>query len=272
MKSYRVGQYEITPLFDGPLPSSLEKIPDLSHRAEAERLVSAVGPHALILEVYAFLVRGEGQTILIDTGTGNLKGPALGKVSNELQRLGVEPSAVTAILMTHLHGDHYGGLIGEDGPAFINAKLFIHEKEAAFFYDVAEADMPERGRKILAPVRDVLKLYEGKIQIVGTEEVFAGINALPAPGHSYGHTCWHIRSQGQSMLALGDLIHISYIHLKAPYIAMEYDLDPKQALGSRLRILNWVADEDILIAGAHLPSPGVGKIKRDGNCFAFEAQ
>jgi hypothetical protein len=51
---------------------------------------------------------------------------------------------------------------------------------------------------------------------------------------------------------------------------MEYDLDPAVAKATRLRVLDWVARERIAVAGAHLPSPGIGAIVRDGNGYGFE--
>ncbi len=51
---------------------------------------------------------------------------------------------------------------------------------------------------------------------------------------------------------------------------MEYDLDPVAAQRSRLRILDWVAADNILVAGAHLPAPGIGAIVQNGNAYAFE--
>jgi glyoxylase-like metal-dependent hydrolase (beta-lactamase superfamily II) len=101
-------------------------------------------------------------------------------------------------------------------------------------------------------------------------ETLAGVRAQIAPGHTPGHTCWLIESGGQSLMAWGDLIHLAPVHLPAPHIAMEYDLDPRTARETRLRFLDRVAGSNILVAGAHLPAPGLGFIKRSNGAYAFE--
>lgn len=47
------------------------------------------------------LIRGAGAPLLIDCGATSL---------SAMKRLGVEPSEISAIVLTHLHGDHFGGI------------------------------------------------------------------------------------------------------------------------------------------------------------------
>ena len=262
---------EVTPLWDGPLPSSLGKIPDPLHRAEAETLIAKAGPDALTMNVYGFLLKLDDRLALIDTGAGRLVNPQLGRLAAALNEQGVAPPQIDTIFMTHVHRDHFGGLVDDAGQAaFPNAELVLHQQEASFWLDSASEDMPERARRYLDSTRQVLALYSGRLHRVKDNEVFAGVSAHAAPGHTPGHTCWLVESGGQAILAWGDLIHIAHIHLPSPHIAMEYDLDPVAAQRSRLRILDWVATDNILVAGAHLPAPGIGAIVRNGNAYAFE--
>src|SRR5262249_20411402 len=168
------------------------------------------------------------------------------------------------------HRDHYGGLFGEHGKAaFPNAQLILHEQEARFWLDHTIDEIPERARRNFDQARQALALYAGRIRRVRDNEDVHGVSARLAPGHTPGHTCWLIQSGGQSMLSWGDLIHIADIHLPAPHIAMEYDLDPATALQSRLRVLDWVATDRIPVAGAHLPAPGIGAIVRAGQGYTY---
>ena len=116
----------------------------------------------------------------------------------------------------------------------------------------------------------MLSRYADRLRRVTDHEDIFGISAVLAPGHTPGHTCWLMQSDGACMLAWGDLIHIAEMHLLAPHIAMEYDYDPDLALRSRLRVLDWVATDRIPIAGAHLPVPGIGTIVRRGSRYACE--
>jgi glyoxylase-like metal-dependent hydrolase (beta-lactamase superfamily II) len=130
--------------------------------------------------------------------------------------------------------------------------------------------MPQRARRYCDAARQALSLYAGRLRRVKDNEGLSGVSAHLAPGHTPGHTCWLVQSGGQSLLAWGDLIHIAHIHLPSPHIAMEYDLDPIDAKQSRLRVLDWVATDNVAVAGAHLPAPGIGAIVRDGNGYAYE--
>jgi len=272
-RSYRIGKIEVTPLWDGPLASSLEKIPDPAHRREAEQLIAQAPAGAMTMDVFGYLLKIDGGFALIDTGAGCQMSADLGKLVDSLRAHGVTPEQIGHIFLTHLHRDHFGGLVDARGhAAFPNAQLIVHEREAAFWLDTELEDMIERARRYRDLARALTAPYANRIRRLKSDEGFLGVTARPAPGHTPGHTCWHVQSGGQSILAWGDLIHIAWLHLPSPHIAMEYDLDPATALQSRRRVLDWVSNERILVAGAHLPSPGVGTIVREGNGYAFEPE
>jgi len=272
MSSLMHGKIEVIPLLDGPLPWSLDRIPDPAHRAEAERLTEKDNPDALTMPVYAFLLKFDDKKVLIDSGSGTLGYDTLGRLPKRLEDVGVGPNEITDVLMTHLHRDHYGGLVNGDRPAFPNANLIIHEPEAAFWLNTDVSAMPERAQRAVEEARRVVELYGERVRRVGTQEVFPGIRARPSPGHTPGHTCWEVTSEGQILLAWGDVIHVSQIHLSAPHVTMEYDLNPEAALKSRLAILDWVVDNNVTVAGAHLPEPGLWKVvKGEGGCELLPA-
>jgi glyoxylase-like metal-dependent hydrolase (beta-lactamase superfamily II) len=188
-----------------------------------------------------------------------------------LGKLPVAPQQIDYIFMTHVHRDHYGGLIDDaNAAAFQNAELVLHEKEASFWLDNRRDDIPERACRHFDSTRQALALYADRIRGVTDDEDLSGVSAHLAPGHTPGHTCWLVQSEGQSILAWGDLIHIAHIHLPSPHIAMEYDLDPVVAHGTRLKVLERVVANNILVADAHLPAPGIGAIVRKGNAYAYQ--
>src|SRR5689334_10934164 len=90
----RIGAIEVTPLWDGPLPSSLGKIPDPQHRAEAEALIAKAGPDALTMDVYGFLLKLGDRFALIDSGAGRLMSAELGQLSASLNACGVAPGQI----------------------------------------------------------------------------------------------------------------------------------------------------------------------------------
>jgi glyoxylase-like metal-dependent hydrolase (beta-lactamase superfamily II) len=271
MDHFQFGEFTIFPLLDGPLPTTLDKIPDPGHRTEAQKLVDQIGPAALVMNVYAFLVCGPSGNVLIDAGAGKQRNDRLGQVPARLSSLGISCGEIDAVFMTHLHYDHFGGLWTPDGAVFPNAEIVIYREEAQFWLDTPLAGLPERARLGAGAVRECMGHYEGRIRVAEAGEQILGLRAVPAKGHSHGHCCWHLESGGRSLLAWGDLIHIAHIHLPAPHIAFEYDIYPAEAFASRKRILDWVTDAGVFVAGAHLPSPGIGSVVRRQEGYAFSS-
>ncbi|HWG06522.1 MAG TPA: MBL fold metallo-hydrolase [Beijerinckiaceae bacterium] len=266
----KVGDIEVVALFDGTLESGLDKIPDPGHRARAEKLAAAAQGSPFTLEVYAFLVKFGERLALVDSGAGTLMGPRLGQLPAVLGAAGIEPRDIGHIFMTHLHRDHFGGLTdASGGAAFPNAEIVLHETEAAFWFATDEALLPQRAQnnrpfahRATAPYRAA-----GRFRAVPDGGGLPGIEAMRSPGHTPGHTCWKITSRGRTLLAWGDTIHVPAIHLFDPHIAMEYDLDAALAADSRAHILDLAAREEMLVAGAHLNAPAIGRLVREGGGY-----
>ncbi len=266
----KIGDIEITPLLDGPLPATLGKIPDPRHRAEAEKLLESAPADALTMPVFGYLLKLGARHALVDAGAGALMSKELGQLADALAASGVSPAQIATIYMTHMHKDHFGGLVDAAGAAvFPNAELVLHETEAAFWMDRAFEDMPERAWRFFDVTRTTLAAYGDRVRRAREGEDIQGVSAHLAPGHTPGHACWLAQSGGKSVLAWGDLIHIAYLHLPAPHVVMEYDLDPALALQSRRRVLDWVTKDAIPVAGAHLPAPGIHSIARRGEAFGL---
>ena len=98
----------------------------------------------------------------------------------------------------------------------------------------------------------------------------ANIEALAAPGHEIGHTCFRATSEGETVLIWGDIVHVPSLQFEKPDVAWEFDADQDQARASRLRIMGLAADSGAYVGGAHLDSPGVGRVSRAGQSFRFE--
>lgn len=270
--SLRVGNFEITPIFDGRLASGLDKIPDAEDRAAAAKLVTGDPAAPIVFNVFAFLVRGPDGLSLIDAGSGDKKGRPFGKLVENLAAMNISVDEISRIYMTHWHGDHFGGLTDELGRRVFNkAEIIMSEPEAKFWFDTAVNAMPMRAQRALPIARAVFEPYRDRIRTVMKNGAYGGLTAVPAPGHTPGHTCWLIESRDVSALAWGDVVHIASIHFCRPLTGFEYDLDPAMAGESRLNILNRVVGENLLAAGAHLDGSGLGRLTRDGDAFRFES-
>ena len=96
-----------------------------------------------------------------------------------------------------------------------------------------------------------------------------GIQPLAAYGHTPGHAMFLIQDSGEQLLIWGDLAHAMAVQMAHPKISVTYDVDPDMARESRQKVLKYVAEEGIPIAGMHIPTPGTGKVEKDGKGYVF---
>lgn len=191
--------------------------------------------------ISCFLLKSEGKTILLDTGLG----APFSKLQEELQKAGVKPQELGLIYLTHMHGDHIGGLLKDGKVVFPNAKLFINRKEA----DAWQAmNSPQS-----ALPKQVLKAYKQQLHLFNAGDTLeGGVVTIAAYGHTPGHTVF----QKDSILVIGDLIHGAALQLKHPSYCPTFDMDPKAATEARLRILKYAREHRLTMYGMHLPAPG----------------
>lgn len=271
-RSFRIGSISITPLLDGDLDASLDKVPDAVDRAAAAQLIAAAGgDKALTMDCHAFLLHlPEGPT-LIDAGTGVMMHERLGHLHARLGETGVRHEDIRSIFLTHAHKDHFGGLVDAQGRAmFPHAEIVMHEVEAKFWLDTPPQDMPDRARDALPMAHKALGPYRDRIRRVPDGGGMKGVAARLAPGHTPGHTAWVIETGEAPIVAWGDVVHVAALHLVRPETTMVYDLDPATATATRKAMLQWMAENDALVAGAHLAAPGVGRIRRGADRYVFE--
>ena len=218
--------------------------------------------------IMAFLLRGPEATILIDAGMGN------GTLAKALEETGVAPEDISLVLLTHLHGDHLGGLMTDDRQTFPNAQIRLAREENDFWLDEASsAKFPDRQANFdLA--RKILPAYGAKVRPfeLGSGEVAPGLTAVAAVGHTPGHTTYLLSTGKGKILFWGDLIHAAALQFPRPDLNPRYDLDPAVAAATRLEFMNLAAREGLIVAGVHLPFPGLGRVTvvpGDKPSFAF---
>ena len=271
----RVGDIVVTALSDGYFITEREMTRNLP-RAELEQALAASFRDTVIFSVNAFLIRSGGRIALIDTGSGNYLGPTLGHLVTNMKAAGVMPAVIDTVLLTHMHPDHSAGLTdmttGERN--FPNAELVVHANEPPHWYDDARMAAASELYKHLhfQMTREQTQPYRDRMRTFLKGEVFPGVTAIPAHGHTPGHTAFLVESNNERLLVWGDTIHIPEVQFTRPEIAMVPDTDPDAAVASRRRMLDMAASERLPVTGMHMHFPGFGHVTRERDGYRFHPE
>ncbi|MDR3229917.1 MAG: MBL fold metallo-hydrolase [Synergistaceae bacterium] len=265
---YKVGDFEVIQLSEG----ESDRDPSLFVGATPELVEKYVPTGTYVTATNTFLIRTPDRLVLVDTGYGR-------ELFKNLKAVGVKPEQIDTVLLTHMHGDHIGGLLRDGKPAFPKAAVRLARQELEYWTseEIMKASPPDRQDRFKSSI-EVTKSYGDAVQTfepgaLGSEipELLPGIRPIAAFGHTPGHTLFMVESGGERLLIWGDLTHAMAIQMPAPEVAMTYDSDPQMAVASRLAVLKYVAENKIPIAGMHVPLPALGTVTTaaDGVGYTF---
>lgn len=269
---HSIGDVEVTALLDGAFPFEAKMFPAATPEEMARVTALAYSPNPPISHVNCYAVNTGDKLYLVDTGTGTLFGPDLGKVAKNLAAAGIQPEQVDSILLTHLHPDHFGGATKDGQAVFPKAELVYTETDGAFWLsEEMQAKAPKDFQPFFTMARASVAPYASRTRKIGVSgQVAPGIEAVSLPGHTVGHIGYLVGTGANRLLIWGDVVHNAALQFQKLEWGIAFDTDQAQANATRKRTFDMAATDRILVAGMHLPFPGIGYVAREGERYSFQ--
>lgn len=261
-----IGRFTVTALTDGfadmPFSYFVGRQPkDIEDAAAAQ---FAARPGGIRLMFTQYLIDDGERRILIDTGPAGALGES-GKLPSALNALGVRLDSIDAVIVTHMHADHIGGLVAGGRRNFPKAELYVDRRDVAHWTDPAKrAAAPEFLKSSFDASAEMVRLYPKLQAIDGERAITRGVSIVDLTGHTPGHIGVRIEDGGKSLIMVSDMMFHPSIHPVAADIGFLFEQDPEAARTMRARFFPRAAEEKALIAATHMPFPGLGHIVSDG--------
>lgn len=272
---HQIGNTQITALLDGTnyLSPSMFKGLSEAEKTEILKKYSAVNEKGIQTSVNAFLINTGKQLFMVDSGAASCFGTHLGSIYNNLKASGYQPTQVNGIFLTHLHPDHVCGISNNGKANYPNATLHIAKTEYDYWLSPNTVKKLPKDKQagFLATVEKIkaaLAPYEKakKIKVFSDKSLsFSAVEFKPSFGHTPGHYSFKLKTDGQELVFIGDIVHSHTLQFDQPETAIEFDIDPQTAVQTRLKHFAQYAKDGQLIAAPHLPFPGIGHIYRQND-------
>jgi len=260
----RIGRFTVTALTDGYADMPFDYFPGRD-AAEVEKAATAqftARPSGVRFLFNQYLIEDGQRRILIDAGAAGSIGQT-GQLPQALSALGLRLDQIDAVIVTHLHQDHMGGLIAGGKNNFPKAELYIDRRDVAHWTDPAKrSGAPDFLQPSFKMAEEVVRLYPKLQAIDGEREISPGVSIVDLTGHTPGHIGVRVEDGGQSLIMVSDMI-FPVVHPAATDVFFLFEQDREAAKAMRDRFFPMAASEGALIAATHMPFPGLGRVVAD---------
>jgi glyoxylase-like metal-dependent hydrolase (beta-lactamase superfamily II) len=262
-----IGSIQVTSIVDadfpaGPIAETFPAIPAdalLSDDADASGVRTDDGQWRIF--VRAWLIRHPGGALLFDTGIGGPTSPTQGWASTTgallatLAELGVARGDVDTVALSHVHDDHVGGLLDDQGaPAFPDARHVVQRADVEWLRELApESDEDRAVWGLIAPLEDAGVLDP----VDGDRRLADGVDLHHLPGHTPGHQILRVVAGTERLTISADTWNHP-AQLAHPDWPSGPDDDHAGAAEARRRLRRELADHPgTIVAPTHLAEPFV---------------
>ena len=199
------------------------------------------------------LVNTGSELVLFDTGL-NAEG-----ITGALAAAGYTPEQIDTVVITHMHGDHIGGLMNEGTPTFANAKYVTGAVEHNHWMAAGNEGFDKNVR----PLNDKISFLDDGGAVTG------GITAMATYGHTPGHMGFMLDSDGAQLMLIVDLANHYVWSLAYPDWEVRFDMDKAAAAASRRKTLGMLAADRTPFIGYHMPFPALGYVETRDEGFRY---
>lgn len=254
----KVGGFDVTTLLAGTTPRpDPHTIFGLNVDKETFEAASAAANLPTDQAQFFFtptIVNTGAELVLFDTG---LSGEG---TTAALAAAGYTAEQVDIVVITHMHGDHIGGMTMEDGsPTYPNARYVTGRVE----FDAWASQDNERFKTKVEPFAEQMTFIEDG------GSVASGLTAMGAFGHTPGHMNYMVESEGTQLYLGADFANHYVWSLGFPDWEVKFDMDKPAAAAMRRKILDMLAADKIAFVGYHMPWPGVGYVETKDDGYAY---
>ncbi len=199
------------------------------------------------------VVNTGSELILFDTGLN------AGGITTALAAAGYTPDQITHVVITHMHGDHIGGLMNDGAETFPNAAYVTGQVE----FDTTDGTGNEGFDNNVKPLAE-------KTTFIGDgDAVTSGVTGMAAFGHTPGHMIYMLESGGEQLVLTADTANHYVWSLAYPDWEVRFDRDKAAAAQTRRQVYGMLAADRIPFIGYHMPFPAMGFVEARDDGFRY---
>ncbi len=183
---------------------------------------------SILVEIQPFVVITEKDIILFDTGLGYMNSQGVLQIHDNLMSIGINPSSVTKVFMSHLHKDHAGGMsymhpqFQERFVSFPYATYYVQQREFELAMTTSSPSYIKEQFEFLEDFSKVVWLTEDQGMIDNS------IHYLLTGGHCPFHQVAWIKEDNE-IFFFGADVAPQLQQIKSKFVA-KYDMDGKAAM------------------------------------------